>query len=636
VPRTAAPATLQQLLARARTVPATGLRFVDGGERERFVAWSEVAARAERVAGALAALGVAPGERVAIVFPTAPEYFDAFFGALLAGAVPVPLYPPVRLGRLDEYRERTARMLTAVEGALLLADARLAPLVAEAAARCPPRLGVRTLADLPAEEPRFAAGAPEELGLIQFSSGTTGDPRPVALTQRALLAQIAALNARWPDTPEVTHSGVSWLPLYHDMGLVGCVLPALERPAVLTLLPPERFVARPALWLRAIARFGATISVAPNFAYALAAERVRDDELAGCDLSSWRFALCGAEPVAAATLRAFAARFARWGFRGEALTPVYGLSEAALAVTFPPLGRGLCARTFDRAALADVGRAVEAPAGRELVSVGHPLPGFALALRDERGAPVGEGRVGRIFVAGPSLLREYFGQPAATAAALAGDWLDTGDLGFLLAGELYLTGRAKDVLLVRGRKHAPSEVEEAIAALPGVRRGCAVAVSEAVEGGATESLHLFVEHQRRARAADRAALPARCRAAVLAATGLALDEIHVLAPGTLPRTSSGKLRRAETLRRHRAGALTPPSPSGPSPSPAPSSAAAARCATLARAAETHRRCAAESTWSWWAGGRRGWRRGSRHGGRGSRWSSSRRGGGWSTAPAARG
>ncbi len=554
----AAAATLQEQLLACEG--KGGLRFVDprgGAERERFFDWPALAERAARVAGGLAALGVGPGERVALVFPTSPEFFDAFFGVLLARAVPVPLYPPVRLGRLAEYEASTARMLEVAEAVLVLADGRLAPLVGRAVEAAAPRLGCRALAALPAAPERRERGAADDLALVQFSSGTTVDPKPVALDQRAVLAQVAALNTFWPHTPETPQSGVSWLPLYHDMGLIGCVLPALALDAPLTLVPPERFVARPALWLRALARHRATISVAPNFAYALATERIRDEEMAGADLSGWSVALCGAETVEPETLRRFAARFARWGFRAEALTPVYGLSEAALAVTFGAIDRPFRAVRCDREALATRGAALDAPDGRELVSVGRPLPGFAIEIRDERGATLPERRVGRLFVRGPSLFRGYLGRPEATAKVLVDGWLDTGDLGFIRDGELYLTGRAKDVLILRGRNHSPADVELGVADLAELRRGCAVAVSYRPEAETTDRLLLFVEHRRGATPEERAALPARARAAVLAATGLAVDEVHVLAPGTLPRTSSGKLRRGETLRRHLAGELAP-------------------------------------------------------------------------------
>jgi len=574
--------TLQSLLGRASARRTGGLRLVDGRERERLLSWSDLDARAARVAYRLAEAGVAPGERVALVYPTGEGFFDAFFGILLAGAVPVPLYPPVRLGRLDEYHRRTARMIEAAEARLVLADRRLADLVGVAVGAARPPLGLRALDALPDVDGELRhAGAADDLALVQYSSGTTVEPKPVALEQRAIVAQVEALNSFWPDSDEVRHSGVSWLPLYHDMGLVGCVFPALERAAELTLIPPERFVARPALWLRALSRHRATVSVAPNFAYALASERIRDEELDGCDLSSWRVALCGAERVSGDVLRAFAARFAGWGFRAEALTPVYGLSEAALAVTFGALDRPFTSVVVDRAALAIERRIETAAAGAELVSVGRPLPGFAIEVRGRDGRALPEGRIGVVHVRGPSLFRGYLGRPEATARALVDGWLDTGDLGALVGGELVLTGRTKDVLIVRGGNHDPVDVERAIDDVAGVRRGCAVAVSSAEEGGATERLLLFVEHRAKASRGDLEALPARCREAVLAATGLAPDDVRVLAPGSLPRTSSGKIRRAETLRRHLAGELAPPARFG----------AVALLAALARGRRARRRAA---------------------------------------------
>ncbi len=550
--------TLQRWLGRAADFPGAGLRFLDRAERASFRSWSEIGERSGEVAGGLSRLGIAPGERVALVFPTSPDFVTAFFGALLAGAVPVPLYPPVRLGRLAEYHARTAAMLRAAGARLLLAERRLLALLGETLAAARLELGARDLASLPAGSRLAADGEPDDLALVQFSSGTTVEPKPVALTQRAVLAHVRTLNGFWPDREGERQSGVSWLPLYHDMGLIGCVLPALERPSVLTLVAPEHFVARPALWLRAIGRYGATISPAPNFAYALATERIADRELEGIDLSTWKVALCGAETVVPDVLRAFATRFARWGFDARALAPVYGLSEATLAVTFPALGRGFASTRFERAALAERGRAVEAETGVELVSVGRPIPGVALELRSRDGAPVEAGEVGRIFVRSPSLLREYLGRPEATAAVLDQGWLDTGDLGFLWESELYLTGRAKDILLVRGRNHAPADLELAVDRVAGMRRGCAVAVSHRPEGRETEEVLLFVEHRRGLAGGERAALAERCREAVLHTAGLPVDRVLVLAPGTLPRTSSGKLRRAETLRRHLEGTLTGP------------------------------------------------------------------------------
>ncbi len=553
------PDTLNPWLERAAGHPESGLRLLDRQERPRWASWAEIRERALEVCGGLQGLGVARGERVALVYPTGLGFFAAFFGILLAGAVPVPLYPPVRLGRLPEYHQRTAAMLRRARARLVLADGTVRRLLGEALSQARTPLGCLRLADLPAAPPRPVAPEPEDLALVQFSSGATGEPRAVALSHRAVTTQARLLNRFWPDTPEVRHSGVSWLPLYHDMGLIGCVLPALERPAVLTLLGPEVFVARPAVWLRAISRYRATISPAPNFAYALCLNKVRDEDLEGVDLSCWRVALNGAEPVVPGVLSAFEQRFARWGFRPEALTPVYGLSEAALAVTFSDPGSRCRTRRFSREALAAEGLARPDPQGVEKISLGRPLPGFELAISDPAGRPLPPGRVGRVWVRGPTLMAGYLDDPRATAEVLRGDWLDTGDLGFLDGGELYLTGRAKDVLILNGRNHAPEEVEQAVAGVPGVRPGCAVAASWLPEDAPGEVLVLFVETRKGVTERERRDLPEACRKAVLAACGLAPDRVVVLAPGTLPRTSSGKLRRQETVARYLRQALEPPS-----------------------------------------------------------------------------
>jgi fatty-acyl-CoA synthase len=470
--------TLTELLERAACHGDVGLRFVDATERASWHPWPEVHARALATCGRLQARGVAPGDRVALVFPTSIEFFDAFFGVLLAGAVPVPLYPPVRLGRLAEYTARTTRMLELVRARLVLTDRRVRRLLGQAVAPARPPLGCANPEELPEGDATPVRVTADDLALVQFSSGTTVDPRPVALSHHAVVAQTVRLNRFWPQ-PEgrPVDSGVSWLPLYHDMGLIGCVFPALEHPGTLTLIPPELFVARPALWLRTISRYRATISPAPNFAYGLCVDKIRDDQLEDVDLSCWRVALNGAEPVAPRVLRAFGERFSLWGFRREAMTPVYGLSEAALAVTFSELGSAFETRRFDRDLLASAGRAVEAADGVEMVSLGKPLPDFELRVVGEDGRGVEGGTVGRIIVRGPSLMAGYLDQPEATAAALRDGWLDTGDLGFLHEGSLFLTGRAKDVLILRGRNHSPHEVEDAVAAVDGVRAGCAVAVS---------------------------------------------------------------------------------------------------------------------------------------------------------------
>ncbi|HCH61705.1 MAG: AMP-dependent synthetase, partial [Deltaproteobacteria bacterium] len=387
--------TIVEALHRAADLdlPDSGMRFLDRREAATFLSWSEVRSRALAVAGGLRSAGVEAGERVCLVLPTEPAFADVFFGILLAGAVPVPLYPPVRLGRLDEYFARTAAMVDACQAVAVVSSSRVLRVLGRLLELVVPRCGLIDATELQRSPPCAAAAPmPNDLAMVQFSSGTTVAPKPVGLTHTQMLsnsrAVLGALLAAYPPSATVRHRGVSWLPLYHDMGLIGCILPALDRPSDITLLPPEAFLARPALWLRALSQYGGTISPAPDFAYALCVERIREDELEGVDLSKWCAALNGAEPIAPANLRAFRDRFARWGLRSEALTPVYGLSEAALAVTFSPMDEAFCTFRLDGEALTR-GRAVEVAAGGvELASVGRPLVGFGVEVRDQTGTPL--------------------------------------------------------------------------------------------------------------------------------------------------------------------------------------------------------------------------------------------------------
>ena len=543
----------EALAAAART--SLGLVFVDASERETRLSWAEVYQRARHTAAGLRRLGVAPGERVALLLPTSPGFMDAFFGTLLAGAVPVPLYPPVRLGRLEEYHRSTARMLEVSGAALVLTDGKVRLLLGASVAAARPRLGCHTVEEVArGDEDGEVPGSPEALALIQFSSGSTVDPKPVALRHSHLVAQLAALEAELPKPEDRAPVGVSWLPLYHDMGLIGCLLSAVYYPGGMVLIPPEVFLARPALWLRALSRHRAFVSPAPNFAYGLCLKRVKDADLEGVDLSGWRHALNGAEPVSVETLRRFSERFSRWGFQPGSLRPVYGMSEASLAVTFPPAGRGPRALGVDSRVLATERRVVDG--SREVVSVGRPVPGFEVCVRDELGHTLEERRVGRVFVRGPSVMAGYFGHPQATASALdAEGWLDTGDMGFEADGELFLTGRAKDLVIIRGANHAPQEFEECLEGVEGLRTGCSVALGFTPEGEQDEALLILAEHAPGERGEG---LEERVREAVLAGTGVRPHTVAVLEPGTLPRTSSGKLRRSEALRRYLAGELTAP------------------------------------------------------------------------------
>jgi len=557
--------TLYRLLQRAGRDEEGrhGIRVLDRRETGELTTWGEILQAADLVGQRLVSLGIRPGDRVALVYPTSIEFFHAFFGCLAAGAVPTPLYPPIRLGRIDEYHSRTARMIGTAGARLVLADPRIGRILGETVALAKPTFGCLSISELPSRKGHLPdPSGSDTLALVQFSSGTTVDPKPVALSHRAVIAQVRALNSFWPDGGGVRHSGVSWLPLYHDMGLIGCIFTALERRATITLLPPEAFVVKPAIWLRTLSRFRATVSPAPNFAYGLAVEKIRDEELEGCDLSDWRVALNGAEAVAPAVLRSFIDRFSRWGFQPEALTPVYGLSEASLAVTFSSLEQPFRSVRFDQEILARDHRAIPGVSGREIVSVGRALPGFEVAIRSDAGIPLPSSLVGQIWVRGPSLMDGYLNQPEATKSVLTDGWLDTGDLGFIHDDELFLAGRAKDLIILRGRNYSPDGIEQAVDGTPGTRHGCAIAVGHLPEGAEREELWIFAERSRRPEAIDEAIVEA-IRRSVLAATELVPDQIYLLAPGTLPRTSSGKLRRAETLRRKLAGELTAPRRFGP-------------------------------------------------------------------------
>jgi len=517
--------------------------------------WDDAAA----VAGGLLARGVRPGDTVALMLPTSVEFLRAFLGILIARAVPVPIYPPVRLDRLEEYALRQSAILADAGVVQLVTIARARPVAALLSRAVPTLTAVVTADELAAEG--APVGAPDGRGgdaaFIQYTSGSTGHPKGVLLTHDNLLANVRAIAEGLALAP--TDVGVSWLPLYHDMGLIGTWLFCLHHGIPLTLLPPTAFLARPERWLWAVHRRRATLSPAPNFAYELCARRVPDEALEGLDLSSWRIALNGAEPVSRATVERFAARFARAGFRPEAMMPVYGLAECSVALCFPPVGRGA---RFDRVAREPFqreGRAVAAAPGDdgavEFVSAGRELPRHEVRIVDEAGRDVPERVVGRLVFRGPSTTSGYFRRPDATAAiTLDGGWLDSGDLAYRADGEVHVCGRRKDLIIKGGRNLVPQEIEEAAASVEGIRRGCVVALGLANASLGTESL-VVVAETRATDAAERERLAAAVTAHVADAVGVPPDEVVLVAPGRVPRTSSGKVRRAATLELVRAGTV---------------------------------------------------------------------------------
>jgi 1-acyl-sn-glycerol-3-phosphate acyltransferase len=515
------------------------------------------------------------------MLPTSRDFFLAFAGTILAGATPVPIYPPFRADRIAEYAERQSAIL-ANAGARLLVTFREATSVAKLLKPLVPSLeGVATAEALAASNAPAPLGPPvhtraEDLALLQYTSGSTGNPKGVMLTHANLLANVRAIGeALGLRNDEV---GVSWLPLYHDMGLIGAWLMPLYFGLPVVVMSPLAFLSRPARWLRAFHRYRGTLGAAPNFAYELAAAKIADEEIRGLDLSSWRAALNGAEPVVPATLDRFAARFAACGFRREALKPVYGLAEASLAVTIPAVGQGPRVDRLDRDTFAREGRAVPAPVSTgaadsassddantiSFVSVGAPVPGHEVRIVSERGEDAGERVEGRLWFRGPSATRGYYRNDAATAALLPegaeAGWVDSGDRAYRAGSEIYITGRVKDIIIHAGHNLYPHEIEDAVARVPGVRKGCVVAFGAADPRAGTERLVIVAEsREKNSDARDRLAQSITAR--VTEMLGEPPDVVEVVPPNAIPKTSSGKLRRDATKQRflsHKLGSGAPP------------------------------------------------------------------------------
>ena len=534
-----APLTITDALARAATGP--GVVWLAGSRGEdRPLPWAELHTRARGFAAGLAEQGVAPGERLLLVLGNGEPWLVAYLGCLLHGALPAAVSPPQGLGTRQAFVRRLGELCQVVEarGALVSEDLR-----ESAAAALPGALLLLDPAALagadPARAPRREV-RPEDPAHLQFTSGTTTRSRAVVLTHRALARnadQICAATAIGPGS-----TVVSWLPLFHDMGLVGGLLSALWRGVDLVLATPFSFLRRPASWLEAIHRRRGTHSPAPTFAYRFVTDRVRREDLEGLDLSSWRVAYVGAESIPATVLEGFQSLLAPHGLGPGTLLPCYGLAEATVAVTFNALDRPWRAAELSRRGLAQEGRA-RPPEGQgdlqRVVSCGRPLDETEVLVRDAHGAPLGDDQVGAVWIRGPQLMRGYWGLPAGEQPLDPQGWLDTGDLGFLRAGELYLVGRGKEVIILRGENHPPSEVEWAAEQVAGVRRAAAFGLFSEQEG--SEVLALLAEVEREA---DPAALPAEVRRRVHEETGLTVAELELCPAGSLPLTTSGKVQRA--------------------------------------------------------------------------------------------
>ena len=418
--------------------------------------YGELSKAAQAVAAGLIARDVVPGDRVAVMLPTGTEFFAAFFGILYTGAVPVPIYPPMQLSQLEDYLRRQAGILRNAEARVLITvpeALRLGGLLRGLVSSLSAIDSVGNLMSAPALVALPKLNDPAATALIQYTSGSTGDPKGVVLSHANLLANIRAmLKAIDATSAEVL---LSWLPLYHDMGLIGAWLAPLYVGARCYIMSPLSFLGHPQSWLWASHRYRATISAAPNFAFELCLKQIDDADLSGLDLSSLRFVANGAEPVSVHTLRRFIERFSRYGFRPGAMAPVYGLAECAVALALPPAGREPVIDRVKREALSRRGVAEPASADNsnavEIVACGRPLPGHEIRIVDDAGREVEERREGRIEFRGPSATSGYFRNEAKTRALFRDGWLDSGDRAYMANGDVFITGRIKDIIIRAGR-----------------------------------------------------------------------------------------------------------------------------------------------------------------------------------------
>jgi len=543
--------------ALAATVAAEPECLVSFPAARRDVPVRELAASAGAAAAALAGRGVAPGERVGVLSRNSPDFLVALFAAVGVGAAACPLPLPTAARDLSGYASRLTGIVATAGLRRILVDDRLGGMAARLAELLAPveliPVGSLTAAGTAGPggpgrrgaAPRPHRADPDDLAVVQFTSGSTAAPKGVRLTHRNILAGTAAISAGLGIRPGADHGGL-WLPLFHDMGLFG-TLAGMFAGIPMTIWSPGTFVREPARWLREFVARGGTMSAAPSFGYEALVDAVPRGEVRGFDLSRWRVALNGAEPIPLGSLERFLEHFAPAGFAPAAMLPVYGMAEATLAVTFPPLGRPPAALWVDRDRLATDAVAVDVSwddsRGRGLPALGRPVPGVRVRVVDDRGAPAADRMVGEVEIAGDSVTAGYLTAAGGPPVPTPDDdgWLATGDLGFWHAGELYVTGRRKEMIIVRGANVYPEDAEGVIRDAPGLYRRRCVAFADVAADGA-ESITVVGECAL-ASPADRARLAADLRATVAGELGLAAVAVHLVGPDELPRTSSGKFQR---------------------------------------------------------------------------------------------
>jgi acyl carrier protein len=520
--------------------------FLYEEQKESRITYRDLWEGALAYAARLADQGVGPGQTVAIMLPTSRDYLFCFYGTLLAGAIPVPLYPPARLATIEDHMTRHVGVLRSAGAAVMVTIPEAKPLAWLLRAQVESLRAVLVPEDFSAAARDFAPvrGRGGHIAFLQYTSGSTGNPKGVVLTHANLLANVRAMGKAARATSEDVF--VSWLPLYHDMGLIGGCFATMYIGFPVVLMSPLAFLSRPSQWLRAIHRHRGTISGGPNFSYELCLRRIQDQELEGLDLASWRFAFNGAEPVSPETMTAFEERFSRWGLRKNCVAPVYGLAEASVGLAFTPPGMPWKLDLLDREAFSRDGFAVPArdgdPAPLKVVGCGYVIPDHGMRVVDAAGLELPDGSEGQLQFRGPSATSGYYRNPEATKRLFSGDWVNTGDRAYMSHGMVYVTGREKDVIIKGGRNITPYELEEAIGDLPRIRRGCVAVFGSLDRASGTERVVVLAETRSRDTALDED-LRHRINNLAVSLIGGPVDDIVLAPPHTVPKTSSGKIRR---------------------------------------------------------------------------------------------
>ncbi len=524
------------------------------------ITYGQLMETASRVAAGLYQAGLGRNDTIAIMLPTCPDFLYAFFGVMLAGGIAVPIYPPARPDKIEEYVRRQVQILRNAEVRFLISFDRVRAVSQIMRVSIPSLVEVTSVETLSRTGARLPSHGiePAEIAFIQYTSGSTGDPKGVVLTHANVLANVRGIGRSVHFQPD--DYVVSWLPLYHDMGLIGSWLFSVYHGAPITLLSPLSFLSRPERWLWAMHDSRGTLCPAPNFSYELCARKIPDETLEGLDLSAWRVAINAGEAVLPDTLARFAARFRRYGFRQESFVPCYGLAESSVALTFTPMNRAPVVDVIRRDPFEAEGKAIPANPGDNhvlrFVANGRPMPGHEVKILDETGRELGERTQGRLFFRGLSRTSGYYRNPSATSAAITVDgWMDSGDLAYWADGELYVTGRLKDCIIKSGRNIIPQEIEAATAEVTGVRKGCVAAFGALDPATGTERL-VVVAETRATSAAERRQIEENIVKRVDAVLGIPPDKVLLAPPQSIPKTSSGKIRRSATRALYLSGKLS--------------------------------------------------------------------------------